>query len=265
MDLQLRGKRAVITGGSRGIGKAIARELAKEGVDVAICARTERPLQETADELSKATGQRIIPIVCDTMDPESIRQFVATAARDLGGIEILVNSAARVGGAPGSVETVPDAEVLRDFEEKVVGYMRVAREVVPHMKQAGWGRIVNISGGAGRSPGTAISGGVRNAGTVVLTKSMANTLGPFGINVNAIYPGGTLTEATLEQRRQQAEREGISLEALLVQQTERSLIRHLVSADDIAYVAAFLCSPLAIGITGEAIAVNGGSSSDVHF
>ena len=133
------------------------------------------------------------------------------------------------------------------------------------MKRTGWGRIINISGGAGRSPGTAVSGGLRNASTVVLTKSLANTLGPNGITANAIYPGGTLTEATLEQRRQQAQQQGVALEQLLAQQTERSLIRHLVTAADIAYVAAFLCSPLAIGITGEAIAVNGGGSADVHF
>jgi NAD(P)-dependent dehydrogenase (short-subunit alcohol dehydrogenase family) len=265
MDLQLKGKRAIVTGGSRGIGKAIARQLAREGCSVAICARTEGPLRETATELAEETGQRVLPIVCDTMDPASIKAFVAEAASGLGGIEIVVNSAARVGGAPGNVEGVADEDVLRDFEEKVVGYMRVARAAVPHLKQAGWGRIVNISGGAGRSPGTAISGGVRNAGVVVLTKSLANTLGPSGINVNAIYPGGTLTEATLEQRRQEAERQGISLEQLLAQQADRTLIKHLVTAEDIAAVAVFLCSPRAVGITGEAIAVNGGGSPDVHF
>ena len=265
MDLQLTGKKAVVTGGSRGIGKAIARQLAREGCDVAICARTDGPLRETATELTAETGRRVLPFVCDTLDPDLIKQFIAAAARDLGGIDILINSAARVGGAPGTFESVPDAEVLRDFEEKVVGYLRCAREAAPHMKRAGWGRIINISGGAGRSPGTAVSGGLRNASTVVLTKSLANTLGPNGITANAIYPGGTLTEATLEQRRQQAQQQGVALEQLLAQQTERSLIRHLVTAADIAYVAAFLCSPLAIGITGEAIAVNGGGSADVHF
>ena len=131
MDLQLTGKKAVVTGGSRGIGKAIARQLAREGCDVAICARTDGPLRETATELTAETGRRVLPFVCDTLDPDLIKQFIAAAARDLGGIDILINSAARVGGAPGTFESVPDAEVLRDFEEKVVGYLRCARRPRP--------------------------------------------------------------------------------------------------------------------------------------
>lgn len=265
MDLQLQGKRAVVTGGSRGIGKAIARQLAKEGCDVAICARSEGPLQESANELAKESGRRVIGIVCDTLNPESIRRFIKRAADELGGIDILVNSAARVGGARGDVETVIDEEIIRDFEEKVIGYIRCAREAVPYMKHSGWGRIINISGGAGRSPGTQISGGARNAATVNMTKALANTLGPYGINVNAIYPGATVTEATFERTRERAQSEGTTVEALMAQQAERSLIKHLVTAEDIACVIAFLCSPLSIAITGEAVAVNGGGSPDVHF
>src|SRR5439155_20050954 len=132
-------------------------------------------------------------IVCDTMDGASVAGFIAEAAERLGGIDILANCAARVGGASGDVETVDLAEVLIDFEEKVVGYLRCAQLAAPHMKRGGWGRIVNISGGSGRSPGTQISGGARNSATVNMTKALANALGPFGITVNAIYPGGTLT------------------------------------------------------------------------
>jgi len=264
MDLQLSGKRAIVTGGSRGIGRAIARELAREGCDVAICARTDGPLQQAAKELSSETGRRVIGIVCDTINPESIKHFVRGAAEQLGGVEIVINSAARVGGTPGTIETVLDEDVLRDFEEKVVGYLRTAREAVPYMKQAGWGRIINISGSAGRNPGMQVSGGVRNIGTVNLTKSMANGLGQYGINVNAIYPGLTVTEATMERYEQQAQRDGKTVDALMKEQADRTLIKHLVTAEDVAKVVTFLCSPLAIGITGEAIAVNGGGSPDVH-
>ena len=265
MNLELTGRRAVVTGGSRGIGKAVARRLALEGCDVAICARSEAPLAEAATEIAGETGRRIIPIVCDVMDSESISGFVERSARELGGIEILVNSAARVGGARGDVETVDPSEVMRDFEEKLVGYLRFAQAVLPQMKRAGWGRIVNISGGAGRSPGTQISGGARNAATVNMTKALANSLGASGINVNAVYPGGTVTEVSLERTREQAAREGTTVDALLGAQAERTLIKHMVTAEDIANVVGFLCSPLAIGITGEAIAVNGGASADVHF
>lgn len=265
MDLQLTGKKAIITGGSRGIGRAIARRLALEGCDVAIAARTAQPLEEAAVALSTETGRRIVPIVCDTMDAASVLAFVTQAAAELGGVDILVNSAARVGGAPGDVESVDIADVLHDFEEKVVGYLRCAQAAAPHMKAAGWGRIINISGGSGRAPGRQISGGVRNAATVNMTKALANALGPHGVTVNAIYPGGTLTEATIARREEIARERGTTVEALLAAEAEQTLMKHLVTAEDIANVAAFLCSPLAIGITGEAIAVNGGGSTDVHF
>jgi NAD(P)-dependent dehydrogenase (short-subunit alcohol dehydrogenase family) len=265
LDLQIENKKAVITGASRGIGKATARRLALEGCDLVICARSDGPLQATAAELSAETGRKVIGITCDTMDDGSIRRFIAEASQQLGGIDILVNSAARVGGAPGTIETVLDTDVLKDFEEKVVGYLRCSREAIPHMKQAGWGRIINVSGGAGRNPNTAVSGGVRNTGVINLTKSMANTLGPFGINVNAIYPGQTVTEVSLERLAEQSRRENRSVDAILAEQAQATLLRHLVTAEDIANVVAFLCSPLSVSITGEAIAVNGGTSSDVHY
>jgi NAD(P)-dependent dehydrogenase (short-subunit alcohol dehydrogenase family) len=94
---------------------------------------------------------------------------------------------------------------------------------------------------------------------------MANALGPAGINVNAVYPGGTVTEMTFERYQERAQREGKTVEALMSQQAEATLIRHLITAEDLANVVAFLCSPLAVGITGEAIAVNGGSSADMHY
>lgn len=264
MDLQLEGKKAVVAGASRGIGKAIARRLALEGCDVAIGARTERPLNETAIELAKETGRKIVPIPVDTLNSESVEGFISRATKELGGINILVNCAARVGGARGDVETVSFDDVLHDFNEKVVGALRCAQEAVPYMKSAGWGRIVNISGSAARSPGTQISGGVRNSAMVTMTKALANALGPYGINVTAIYPGQTITEASMERYAAQAQQEGRTVEAIMQEQADRTLIKRLVTADDIASVAVFLCSPLAVGITGEAIAVNGGTSAEVH-
>jgi NAD(P)-dependent dehydrogenase (short-subunit alcohol dehydrogenase family) len=264
VDLQLEGKRAVVAGASRGIGKAIARRLALEGCDVAIGARSEGPLNATAAELAKETGRKVIGVPVDTLEIESVRRFISRSAEQLGGIEILINCAARVGGARGDVETVSFDDVLHDFNEKVVGALRCAQEAVPHMKKAGWGRIVNISGSAARSPGTQVSGGARNSAMITVTKALANALGPHGINVTAVYPGQTITEASMERYAEQSQREGRSVESIMQEQAERTLIKHLVTADDIASVAVFLCSPLAIGITGEAIAVNGGTSTEVH-
>jgi NAD(P)-dependent dehydrogenase (short-subunit alcohol dehydrogenase family) len=266
MDLQLAGRKAIITGGSRGIGKAIARLLAHEGCDVAIGARTEGPLREAATEIAEETGRKVVPLSLDTMNPASVKSFVKQAADSLGGIDILANCAARVGGTiPDNFEVTTDEQILQDFEEKAVGYLRCAREAAPYMKATGWGRIINISGGAGRSPGTGISTGMRNIASVALTKSLANTLGPFGINVVALYPGSTVTEATTERNRATAERQGMSLDDYMEQMRQRSPIRHNVTAEEVANVAVFLCSPLAIGITGEAIAVNGGGSADAHY
>ena len=264
MDLQLEGKKAVVAGASRGIGKAIARRLALEGCDVAIGARSEGPLAETAAELARESGRKVVPVRVDTLDLESVKGFIGASADALGGINILVNCAARVGGARGDVETVSFDDVLHDFNEKVVGALRCSQEAVPYMKSSGWGRIINISGSAARSPGTQISGGVRNSAMVTMTRALANALGPSGINVTAIYPGQTITEASMERYAAQSQQEGRSVETIMLEQAGKTLIKHLVTADDIANVAAFLCSPLSVGITGEAIAVNGGTSAEVH-
>jgi NAD(P)-dependent dehydrogenase (short-subunit alcohol dehydrogenase family) len=125
--------------------------------------------------------------------------------------------------------------------------------------------VINISGGAGRAPGTAVSGGIRNIGTVNLTKSMANTLGPYGINVNAIYPGQTITEATLECYAEQARRDGTTVEEIHKAADARTVLKHVVTASDIGYVVAMLCSPLAIGVHGEAIGLDGGNRADMHY
>src|SRR5918996_1213778 len=266
MDLQLQGKKALVTGASRGMGKAIARQLAREGCDVAIGSGAEGPLRDAAAEITRETDRKIVPLILDTLDAESIKRFVRGAAEALGNIHILVNSAARVGGTiPDNMDVISDEQIIKDFEEKFLGYFRCAREATPYMKQAGWGRIINLSGGAGRTPGTAVSTPARNIACVTLTKSLANTLGPFGINVNAIYPGTTLTEAVLERNREQATRQGKTLDAYLEELRQRSLIRHLVTAEDVAYIVTFLCSPLAISVTGEAFSVSGGVNADMHY
>ena len=266
MDLQLRGKKAIVTGGSAGMGKAIARQLAREGCDVAIGARTEARLRAAAKEIAQETERTVIPLVVDTLDGDSIKRFVRHAAEALGGIQILANCAARVGGTiPDNMDSITDEQIVKDFEEKFLGYYRCAREAAPYMKQAGWGRIVNLSGGAGRTPGTAISTPARNIASVSLTKSLANTLGPFGINVNAIYPGTTITEAVSARHREHAERQAKTLDSYLEELRQRSPIRHLVTAEDVSQVVTFLCSPLSVSINGEAISVSGGLNADMHY
>src|ERR1700745_3491418 len=130
MDLGLQGKHAIVTGGSRGIGKAIARELAREGVDVAIVARNKPDLEASARELARETNRRVIPLAADVTSKDQVERTVAEAARQLGGLHILVNSGSAPGGsatATGPIETVVDEDLLQDFNVKYVGARRVSR------------------------------------------------------------------------------------------------------------------------------------------
>ena len=143
MDLGLTGKVAIVTGGSKGIGKAIAQELAGEGVDVAICARDRRVLEEAAKTLAAATKRRIVPIVCDTTSTKSVQDLIESTVAQLGRVDILVNNASTPGGVvTGPLASADDELLLEDINTKVVGYMRCAKAAAPHMQRAGWGRIV---------------------------------------------------------------------------------------------------------------------------
>ncbi len=197
MDLQLAGKRALVTGGSRGIGKAIARTLAEEGCAVAIAARDLEATQAAATELAERTGATVVPLQADTGSDESVKTMVADAVARLGGLDILVNNAAQPGGQapPPKLAEITDEMFFDDVNVKVMGYLRCAREAAPHLTANGWGRIINISGLAARSTGSVV-GSIRNVSVAALTKNLADELGPKGVNVTVVHPGLTRTEAT---------------------------------------------------------------------
>ena len=266
MDLELQGKKAIVTGGSRGIGKAIARELASEGCDVVICARNEDALQDTAREIAAETGRDIYPIECDTTDTSAVNSMVTRANFQLGGIDILVNNAARpLGQAPvPGIEGVTDDAFNEDIDTKVLGYLRCARAVAPIMKERGWGRIINISGLASRSSGSAV-GSIRNVAVSALTKNLADELGPHGINAVVIHPGATRTEATPRVAAARAEADGVSVDEILEDMASGNAVRKLIDAREIAYIAAFVASPRAVAINGDAIAAGGGVGSAIHY
>ncbi len=157
MDLELDEKTAIVTGGSVGIGKAIARQLALEGCDVAIVARNRERLADAAKELGEETGRRIEPISADTGADASVRSMVEQAADAFGHLDILVNCAAKPGGqaAPPKLAEITDELFWDDMNVKVLGYLRCAREVAPHMIRRGWGRIISISGLAARASAAA--------------------------------------------------------------------------------------------------------------
>ena len=267
MDLQLRGKRALVSGGSRGIGKAIARVLAEEGVDVALLARDAAQLSATAAELAAATGRRVVGVSGDTTDDELTRRAVAQAVQQLGGpMHILVNAAAEPGGfaAPPTLEQIGAEQFHREMDTKVMGYIRCAREVVPGMRAAGWGRIVNISGLAARQSGSTV-GSMRNVAVAALTKNLADELGPAGIQVSVVHPGLTRTERTGPLIAERARQQGIPEAQVEAQMAAGNSIRHLVDAEEVAFVVAFLCSPRSRAINGDAIAVGGGTPRAIHY
>ncbi|HIF71844.1 MAG TPA: SDR family oxidoreductase [Dehalococcoidia bacterium] len=266
MDLKLLGKRAIVTGGSRGIGKAIARALAEEGVTIVIASRGKDELDATAEELTNETGSTVTGVVVDTGSDESVANLIAEAKAVLGGIDILVNCAARPGGQ-GAIPTLAGVttEQFNDHMNiKVMGYLRCAREVAPLMTEQGWGRIINISGLASRSSGTVI-GSMRNVAVSAMTKNLADELGPSGVNVTVIHPGLTRTEATAGVIAGRAEASGVSEDEIESQMAQGNSSRTIIDASDIAYVVTMLASPLSIAINGDGIAAGGGVGTAIHY
>ena len=243
MDLGLTGRVAIVTGGSRGIGRAIAGELAREGADVAVCGRNRDALDEAAQALAKDTGRRIVPVVADTTKWESVTRLVDTVVAELGRVDVLVNNAATPGGlVSGPLADADEVALLEDINTKVLGYLRCAKAAAPHMQSRGWGRIINIGGLSGRRSGN-ISG-LRNAAIVHLTKTLADQLGQHGITVNLVHPGTTRTERT---------------DAATEKRAASNAIRRIVDAQEIAQVVTFLASTKAANVTGIAIDASGGS------
>ena len=266
MDLQLDGKTAIVTGGSRGIGKAVARVLAADGCRVVITGRYADTLSAAAEEVAGDTGGSVTPIVCDMTSTEQVNAMVSAAADALGGrIDVLVNNAAAPGGlARGRLSEIRDEDVLLDLDTKVMGYLRCARAVAPYMQQQGWGRIVNVGGLSARRGAGNVSAGVRNSGLSNLTKYLAEELGGDGVCVNLVHPGTTRTERSGPMYAEQAEREGVSVAEIEGRVAAGNSTRRIVDAEELAWVVAFFASPRSIAISGETIAAGGGAGTNVY-
>jgi NAD(P)-dependent dehydrogenase (short-subunit alcohol dehydrogenase family) len=272
MDLGLGGKRAIVTGGSKGIGKAIALELAREGADVAVVARTRADLEKAASEIEAATKRKVIALPADVTSKAEVDRMVAEAAQRLGGLHILVNSGSPPGGsagATGPIESVVDEDLLHDFNVKYVGALRCARAAIPLMKQGGWGRIINISGTNARNAGN-LSGGARNGALVHFTKTLAVQLGRYGITVNCVHPGQTRTERTPRLLAARAAELGVTPEEAekrdyAPDSPRGNAIGRIVDAEEIAYVTAFLASDKSWAISGELIVATGGAGRSVYY
>jgi NAD(P)-dependent dehydrogenase (short-subunit alcohol dehydrogenase family) len=264
VDLELRERVAIVTGGALGIGRAITRELVKEGVAVVIAARRRNLLEEAAKEIEAELGGRVVPIVADTTSTASVRAMVDAAAGELGRVDILVNGAAAPAGLVRNAIDEADPELLlTDLNTKVVGYLRCAQAAVPHMRRLGYGRIVNIGGLTGRSS-HALSG-MRNVAVVHLTKTLSDQLGPAGITVNTLHPGVVETEHIHELYEKEAEKKGVSPQEIEQGYIDRTPIRRVLTSEEIARTVCFLASPHAGGITGESLGIDGGLTRGIFL
>lgn len=263
MDLELQGRTAIVTGGGVGIGRALAETLAREGVDVAICARNLSVLEKTAGAISAVTGRRILPVQADVTEWSSIERLVETTVRELGRVDILVNCAAAPGGlVRNDLEEASDAALLHDIDTKVVGYFRCTKAVAPHMRRNHWGRIINVGGLTARS--TEAISGLRNSAIIHLTKTLSDQLGPFGITVNVVHPGITRTAHVLEMYADLGKKKGITGEEMEARDANETPIRRTIEPEEIGWLVAFLASPRAAAITGESIAIDGGYTRGIY-
>ena len=265
IDLGLAGKVAIVTGGSAGIGRACATELAREGVRVAITGRNLDRLKQAAEEITRETGSEVLPVQGDMSVDVDIKRCVQTAADHFGPIDILINNAASFASTQ-SVQLSKEAWEGH-FNVKVMGYLRMMRETIPHMLRGGQGgRIVNIAGIAARqSFGGGETAGGTNAAVVNLSKGVAEQFANQHILVNAIHPGATRTERHQMNLRSRSEAQHVSLD-----EAERATIAdipigRMIEPQEVAYLAVFLCSNQANATTGTAMAADGGQSRAVSY
>ena len=258
MDLGLRGKTALVTGASEGIGMAIARKLGEEGVRVAICARTDAKLRETAAGIARATGMEIVPIPADLRDLAGCQGFVEQAAARLGGIDILVNNAGA--SAFGAFVDLPDEAFVDAITGKLLGYIRCARAVIPHMRWRGGGAIVNITGTTQQAVAFHTPGSACNAAIRMFSKELSMELGPLNIRVNSLAPGRIQTARGDRLLRATAAAQGTSPDAILSQLVQTIPSGRLGTTDDIADTVCFLVSERAGYVNGAAWVVDGSKS-----
>lgn len=241
MELGLDGARALVTGGSRGIGLAVARALAAEGARVALLGRDPDALAAAA----AAVGPGTLTLRADTTDDVSVRSAVAQAANVLGGLDVIVNAAApraRPSQVAGLAD-LDDDDFLLQVDTKALGYLRVVRAAAPYLEDGG-GSIVNISGMNARATGS-ITGSVRNIAVVAITKNLADELGPRGVSVTCVHPGLTVTERVAD-------------DPALLELAAVNGIGRPVTAEDVAAVVTFLASPRATPANGAVVTLDGG-------
>ena len=258
MDLGLAGRRAIVTGGSKGLGQAIAAELLAEGARVAICSRHAAELDATAGEL-RASGGTVVALPCDVTDPDQVAEFFDAAASALGadgGIDVLVNNAG--GARPGRFESLTDADWQEDFEVKVLSQIRCTRAALPRLRQSTAPRVININAVYARYPDPAfLASSVNRASCLSLAKALSIELGHEGILVNSVNIGFVTTPQwhNIHRRRAPDTPAEQFFAGLAAQEVP---LGRFGRPDEVAGIVAFLAGDRASYITGASIDVAGG-------
>jgi 3-oxoacyl-[acyl-carrier protein] reductase len=258
MDLGIKGKRAIVTGGSSGIGFETARQFLEEGARVLITGRDAAKLAKACEALGKRTGGEVHAVVADMTKEADIAKMVQVAKDKLGGVDILVNNAGTM--YSGRFAAFSDDEMKKQLDTKLFGFMRAIRAVHPMMKAQKWGRIVNTIGGAGKEPDPYMFGsGMTNAALLNLTKSLSTEFGEDNILVNAICPGWV--DTNLWRMNAQGLQKDLNVksedEARRAAARKNSLNR-FGKPEELANATVFLCSERASYITGVSLNMDGG-------
>jgi 3-oxoacyl-[acyl-carrier protein] reductase len=257
MDLGLKGKAAFVAGGSMGLGRAVALELAREGAKVAIGALDDPHLGEAAELIRRETGGDVLALPVDVSDANQARAVVRRAIDHFGTLDILVNNA----GGPPSADFVDIDETLweKGFRLNLLSTIMMTREAVPVMKAKGWGRIINMTSISVKQPidGLILSNTIRS-GVIGLAKSLSNELAPFNVTVNNVCPGFTMTDRVRNLAKAMAEKEGTTPEAVIGRWEASIPMKRLGTPEEFAALVAFLASERSGYITGAAIQIDGG-------
>ena len=257
MDLGLNRKVALVAAASRGLGKAVAWELAREGARVGVCAREEKILQATASEIAADTGAEVLPVVADVTKPDDIKKLASSVEERFGRIDILVSNA---GGPPtGAFLDFDDAAWESALRLNLLSTIRLCRAVLPGMRARGWGRIINITSASVKQPmdGFILSSAAR-CGVVGMAKTLANECAAEGITVNNVCPGYTLTDRVKHLAEKEATKEGKTVEEVIESFAANIPARRLGRPEELAGLVVFLASERAAYITGTTIQIDGG-------
>jgi NAD(P)-dependent dehydrogenase (short-subunit alcohol dehydrogenase family) len=262
MDLAMKGKKAIVTGASAGIGKAVTRLFAREGVDVAICARRKGPLEETAAEIAKETGRKIFPIAADLTKAADAERFIKEAHAALGRIDILVNNA---GSAPGGVvEHLTEEDWASALQLKFMGYVRCMKHVLPIMQKQKKGRVVNVIGNDGvKVSYWEIAPGAANAAGQNLTLSLASQYGKDNISFVCVNPGPVRTERWTGLVNAMARDMNLSVEEADKLAPASIPLGRIAESEEVANLVTFLASDLAFFVNGTMIEIDGGQEKSL--